>query len=138
MSQTTRPIELHEVPHLEALGQGLRALREQLGLDRREMARRTGLAQHHLYCIETGRTRTRASTLEWLATCLTDTPETAQRVAAELTALAGPAIAPEAPRRFQEKRLARWHRQARPSPTHGGVAPGRTLGGDCDETMRPL
>lgn len=105
-----RPIAPAEVPHLEALGAHLSERRRAAGLSRAALARAAGLSPPTVGRLEVGTRRTRATALARLARALAG-PEEAPALAAELVALAGPALAPESG--FAERVERRRERRAR-------------------------
>jgi transcriptional regulator with XRE-family HTH domain len=85
-----RPIEAAEIPHLEALGARLAAVRRDRGLAQDTLAEAAELSTSGIRRIEAGTRRTRRSTLDRIAAALGD-PDLGD----ELAGLAGPALAPE-------------------------------------------
>ncbi len=65
-----RPIADAEVQNLQALGAALRAARRSAGLTQAVVARRALIGERHLRDLETGRRRTRRSTLDRLSVAL--------------------------------------------------------------------
>ena len=86
------PIEAHEIPYLETLGERLASLRRDQCLTQVALAQMAELSTSSIARIEAGTRRTRRSTLDRIATALGH-PELAD----ELERVAGPAIAPESP-----------------------------------------
>jgi transcriptional regulator with XRE-family HTH domain len=105
----SRPISGEEVPYLVRAGAHLRAVREACGVPRSALAAATGLNAKTIYRIQVGARRTRARTLKVIAAALTDAPD---EFAAELIALAGPALAPESAyvQRVETRRLRQLRR----------------------------
>lgn len=97
--QCRRPIQDHEVGHLERMGAALRAVREGLGVTPTQLARAAQINRSTLWRIELGERRTRESTLRRIAHGLAVlTPEGSvhsARLVQQLVDLAGPALAPE-------------------------------------------
>lgn len=112
-ARSRRPVEPVEVPHLEALGRRLREARAATGLTQAAIGSAAELSRNHLSSLERGVRRTRASTLERLASALTEDGEAAAGLYRELVALAGPALAPESDYADRvERRRRRRSRQA--------------------------
>lgn len=111
-ARSRRPIEPDEIPHLEALGRRLLELREGAGLSRAALAFVSELSNSHLGSLERATRRTRASTLERIASALTEDGEEGEALRAELVSLAGPALAPESEYAERvESRRRRRHRR---------------------------
>lgn len=115
----TRPIQPAETPHVAALGDLLRALRNGAGLSQRGLAERASVSRSLIERIEGGSTRTRSSTLLRLARVVAaKAPKlgTAEDLHRQLVNAAGPALAPESPRMRQierrrdrkQRRVVRW------------------------------
>jgi transcriptional regulator with XRE-family HTH domain len=103
------PINDGELTYLLALGQRLRAAREDAGWTRAQVADATGLNRKTVWRIEVGARRTRVRTLAVMAECITDSPE---ELVSELTELGGSSIAPESQYvdRVERRRLRRLRR----------------------------
>jgi transcriptional regulator with XRE-family HTH domain len=86
------PIQLHEIAHLEALGNRLATVRHDRGFTQAGLAQKAELSTSAIGRIESGTRRTRRSTLERIAIALGS-----PNLADELARLAGPALAPESP-----------------------------------------
>ena len=113
-----RPIEPWEVPHLECLAAGLRSLRSAVGMSQIALAIAAGLSPTTLYRIEAAVRRTRASTLQRIATALVEAAPgrwTVEGLTADLATLAGMGLAPESGfrGRVERRRARRGDRQAR-------------------------
>lgn len=94
-ARSRRPVESVEVPYLEALGRRIRDARTAAGMTQAAAGLAAELSRNHLSSLERGVRRTRASTLERLASALTEDGEAAAELHRELVVLAGPALAPE-------------------------------------------
>lgn len=104
-----RPIADDERPHLDALGELVRALRHDAGLSQVELGRRAVLSGSQVSAIERGRHRTRRSTLERVVGVLFDDEDRVEVVLAELLEAVGPALAPESDyaERVERRRIRR-------------------------------
>lgn len=121
-----RPITSAEVPYLDALGGRVRAVREQTGRSRTEVARCAGIAASTLRRIEWGTRRTRLSTLHRIVLALAPESE-APAVLADLRRRAGPALALESAFRNRvERRRGRRLRRQRQRLRAGQLAAIRT------------
>jgi transcriptional regulator with XRE-family HTH domain len=107
-----RPIGDAEVPSLERLGAALRAYRQEAGLSAARLARAAEVHPSTVERIEAAMRRTRRSTLRRMAAALASAHPTLDpgRVAADLIAAGGSAIAPES--RYAERIARRRTRRA--------------------------
>lgn len=118
-ARSRRPITDEEGVFLDALGDGLRQARLARGMGLRELAAVAAVNKTTLWRLETGRRRTRASTLRRLAEGLTPWADESAPDEAEIDALterlvmlAGPALAPESPHADRiARRRERRHRK---------------------------
>lgn len=103
MSTHLRPIEAHEVPHLQRLGRAVHELRMAAGVSQRKLAWLAQLGDSQYRAIETGTRRTRRATLERIVGALADVDGDldAAGVLEDLVELAGPALAP--PSQYQAR-----------------------------------
>ena len=116
-----RPIEAHEVPHLERLGRLLRELRRAAGLSQGRLAKESELSLWMIGVLEMGARRTRWSTLRRVASALVEAKPVLgddKELTERLAAAAGPALAPESQyadrverRRARRKRKGRYGRR---------------------------
>lgn len=96
-----RPIEASEVPHLLELGRSLRSWRQLVRLTQTALADELAMDPNHVWRLEAGRRRTRASTVEAIADVIAAAGRRAgvdvdrTEVRRSLIAAAGPALAPE-------------------------------------------
>lgn len=113
MTFERRPIEPHEVPHMQRLGHALRTLREATGLSRHKLAWLAQVSDPQYSDIEAARKRTRRATLERIVGALADVDEDldADAVLEDLVELAGPALAP--PSQYQDRIDRRRERRTR-------------------------
>ncbi len=110
-----RPIADAEVQNLQALGAALRAARRSAGLTQTVVARRALIGERHLRDLETGRRRTRRSTLDRLSAALvSESPAgmAALRILMVLLQAAGSNLAAESPHaaRVDRRRARRTRR----------------------------
>ena len=117
-----RPIAPREVPHLQQLALGLRALRRAAGLSRTQLGALADTSASTIRDIERTTARTRRSTLERVSKALAAVEPSLGppwQILVDLTAAAGPAQAPESEYAAQvEKRRRRWARKG-----HFGAPP---------------
>ena len=111
-----RPITANEVPHLLELGRTLRDWRARAGMTQRALADALAMNHVHVWRIEKGRRRTRASTLTHIALALADatrrsaSPLDAVEILTAFLEAGGEAIAPDtakSERSVQRKRKRR-------------------------------
>lgn len=118
-AETRQPITDDEVPHLELLGTTLRTLRVEARLTQQQLADAAELSRTQVRRIEHGTRRTRRSTLGRIADALADDlDDDADRLAQQLEAAAGPALADESD---HAERVAE-RRDRRHTATHVEVA----------------
>jgi transcriptional regulator with XRE-family HTH domain len=92
-------------------GEALSRARRAAGLTAKELAKRTGISESHVYALQAGSSRTRPATIA--ALCRVLAPDDADRLEHELTVLAGESLRPDTPRgsRRRQRREARAARQ---------------------------
>lgn len=96
MTGPLRPLTPEDREHAALLGAELRRLRLAAGGTQRTVALAAELSRRQLQYLEAGHRRTRASTLQRLASVLVPAPDDAATYA-RLVAVAGPALAAESP-----------------------------------------
>lgn len=93
-SGCARPIQDSERPYLEALGRRVKDLRESVMLTQEQLADGAGISQGFLSQIETGKRRTRRSTLDRIVYAI---ESGYTELGESFASTAGPALAAESP-----------------------------------------